>query len=222
MNLQATKRSWFTMTHKTLLLKGFIHLSALWVVVDLYYKAINDLLGSDPVKEVIHSTGLGGLNLLLLTLLVSPLAKKFKLGWLIRTRRLLGLYAFFYACLHLTSYAAFELQWDFSLLISEIIKRPYITVGMVVICLLSILAATSPEYCKRKLGKRWQKLHNLNYVIILLVPTHFYWSVKSDVTEPVIYFVMTFVLLWFRRDKLKRYFKKRRIDAKKSAERQVD
>ncbi len=208
MTTDLMKKPLLTMSRKILLFKAFVHISALWIVIDLYYKAINDLLGSDPVKEVIHSTGIGGLNLLLITLAVSPLAKKFKLSWLMRSRRLLGLYAFLYACLHLVSYAAFELQWDLSLLTSEIIKRPYITVGMVVFSLLLMLAVTSPDYCKRKLGKRWQKLHNYNYLIILLVPTHFYWSVKSDVLEPLIYFFMAFVMLYFRRDKIKQMLRK--------------
>ncbi|MFT4925060.1 MAG: sulfoxide reductase heme-binding subunit YedZ [Phenylobacterium sp.] len=198
-------------SHKVFALKSFIHLAALSIVALLYYKAIVDLLGSDPVKEVIHFTGLGGLNLLLLTLLVSPVAKRFKLGWLLRVRRLLGLYAFFYACLHLLSYGAFELQWDFSLLGSEIIERPYITVGMVVFSLLLMLAVTSPDYFKRKLGKRWQKMHNAIYVIILLVPVHFYWSVKSDVSEPLVYFLLAFIALGLRWGKLRGWLKRRSI-----------
>lgn len=198
------KNIWPSVAKKIWLLKAFIHLSALSIVALLYYRAIADQLGSDPVKEVIHFTGIGGLNLLLLTLLVSPLAKKFKLGWLLRVRRLLGLYAFFYACLHISSYAAFELQWDFSLLGSEIIKRPYITVGMLAFTLLLLLAVTSPQYCKRRLGQRWQKLHNLTYLIILLVPVHFYWSVKSDVVEPWVYFLLVFLLLGVRRGLFRR------------------
>lgn len=189
--------------HKLLLLKTLIHVIALWVVAELYYLAITDQLSADPVKEVIHSTGMGGLNLLLLTLLVSPLAKKLKAGWLMQTRRLLGLYAFFYALLHLLSYIFFELQFDFSLLIAEIIERPYITVGMVAFTLLLALTLTSPNVIKRKMGRTWQKLHNYVYLVIILVPVHFYWSVKSDITEPVIYFLMVFGLLWLRRHKLK-------------------
>jgi sulfoxide reductase heme-binding subunit YedZ len=202
---------------KILLLKAVIHIIALMLVSVLYYDAINDQLGSDPVKEVIHYTGMGGLNLLMLTLMVSPLAKKFKMGWLMQTRRLLGLYAFFYACLHLASFAAFELQWDWSLLASEIIERPYITVGMMVFSLLLMLAVTSPNYCKRKLGKKWQKLHNYNYLIILLVPTHFYWSVKSDVSEPVVYFLIAFALLYIRRDKLGKLLQRPRKNRSKAA-----
>jgi sulfoxide reductase heme-binding subunit YedZ len=198
---------------KVFWLKVIIHVVALALVIDLYYNAINDTLGGDPVKEVIHFTGMGGLNLLVLTLLVSPLAKKFKLGWLMQTRRLLGLYVFFYACLHLTSYAAFELQWDLSLLFSEIIERPYITIGMVVFTFLLLLAITSPNYCKRKLGKNWQKLHNYSYLIIVLIAVHFYWSVKSDISEPLVYFLIAFTLLYFRRSKLTRHLKRRTAKA---------
>jgi sulfoxide reductase heme-binding subunit YedZ len=204
MDTAVMNKPFLTAPRKILLLKSLIHVVALWVVADLYYKAVYDLLGSDPVKQVIHSTGMGALNLLLLTLAASPLAKQFKAGWLMRTRRLLGLYCFFYASLHLTSFAAFELQFDFSLLLSEIIKRPYITVGMVAFSLLLALAITSPDAVKRKLGKSWQKLHNWIYLIAILVPVHFYWSIKSDITEPVIYRAMVFGLLWFRRGKFNR------------------
>ena len=186
---------------KVFLLKAVIHLVSLWVVITLYWQAINDTLGGDPVKEVIHTTGMGALNLLLLSLLVSPLAKRLKAGWLMRVRRLLGLYCFFYALLHLTSYAAFELQFDFSLLASEIIDRPYITVGMVAFTVLLALAITSPNALKRKLGRSWQKLHNWVYLVAILVPVHFWWSVKSDISEPLVYFTAAGLLLFWRRSK---------------------
>lgn len=185
-----------------------IHLSALLPVIVLYYYAVLDQLGSDPVEEVIHFTGIGALNLLLITLLVSPLAKRFKQGWLINVRRLLGLYAFFYACLHLLNFLFFELQFDFSLFIDEIIERPYITIGMLAFTCLIALAITSVSSLRRKMGKRWQMLHNLNYLLVTLVCIHFYWSVKADITEPVIYFIILFALLYQRKAKFKRWFKK--------------
>lgn len=202
MDTAVMSKPFLTVPRKILLFKSVIHLASLWVVIELYYKAVYDLLGTDPVKEVIHATGMGSLNLLLLSLLVSPVAKRFKAGWLMRTRRLLGLYCFFYAFLHLASFIAFELQFDFSLLLAEIIDRPYITVGMVAFVVLMALAITSPDSLKRKMGRAWQKLHNWVYLAAVLVPVHFYWSVKSDITEPAIYVFMACILLWFRRKKI--------------------
>jgi len=191
---------------KTLLLKIVIHLAALLPIINLYNNAFTDQLGADPVKAVIHYTGIGAFNLLLITLLVSPLAKWLKQGFLMNTRRLLGLYAFTYALLHLVNFIVFDLQFDFSLLFSEIIKRPYITIGMVAFVLLTLLAITSLSSLKRKLGKRWQKIHNLNYLILLLVGVHFYWSVKSELSEPILYFAMSFILLALRKQKIQTWF----------------
>ena len=106
---------------KIIVAKVIIHLIALAFLFSYYYLAVSDNLGGDPVESIIHFTGIGALNLLLITLLVSPLAKKFKASWLLQLRRLLGLYAFTYALAHLLNFIFFELQFDFSLLISEII-----------------------------------------------------------------------------------------------------
>jgi len=189
--------------NKVFLLKLFIHLSALLPLANLYYLAFLDELGADPVERVIHFTGICAFNLLLLTLLVSPVAKKFKQGFLMKIRRLLGLYAFSYALFHVINFIAFDLQLAWGLFFGEIIKRPYITIGMLAFVLLSILAITSHNTIKGKMGKNWQKLHNLNYVITLLVAVHFYWSVKSELISPLFYFLLTIVLLLFRYKKLK-------------------
>lgn len=187
---------------KILLLKVIIHFSALLPIIVLYYQALNDQLSADPVKAVIHFTGIGAFNLLLITLLISPLAKYLKQGFLMRVRRLLGLYVFFYALLHVINFIAFDLQFDLTLLLSEIIKRPYITVGMTAFVLLTMLAVTSLNSLKRKLGRTWQKLHNSIYLVVILVAIHFYWSVKSELIEPSIYIVLTLLLLTFRRYKV--------------------
>jgi sulfoxide reductase heme-binding subunit YedZ len=192
---------------KVLMLKLVIHLTASMPVAWLYYSAFIDELGADPVKAVIHFTGIGAFNLLLLTLLVSPLAKALKQGFLLSVRRLLGLYAFTYGLLHLFNFIAFDIQFEFALLISEIIKRPYITIGMVALILLIALAVTSINGIKRKMGKSWQKLHNMNYLLVLLVGIHFYWSVKSEIIEPSIYLLITGLLLYLRRDKISRWLK---------------
>jgi sulfoxide reductase heme-binding subunit YedZ len=192
-----------TTSSKVLIIKVVIHLAAFLPLLNLYYLAFLDQLGADPVERVIHFTGIGAFNLLLITLLVSPLAKKFKQGYLLQTRRLLGLYAFSYAVMHILNFLAFDLQFAWSLFISEVIKRPYISVGMVAFILLTALAITSLNTLKRKMGKSWQRLHNISYLIIVLVAVHFYWSVKSELLSPIFYFILTAILLSFRYKKIK-------------------
>lgn len=190
-------------TTKVFFLKVIIHLSALLPLANLYALAFRDELGADPVERVIHFTGIGAFNLLLLTLCVSPMAKLFKQGYLLQIRRLLGLYAYTYTCCHLFNFLAFEVQFDGVLFISEVIKRPYITIGMLAFVLISALAITSLNSLKRKMGKSWQSLHNANYVIVVLVAIHFYWSVKSELSSPILYFLLTLLLLLFRFKKIK-------------------
>ena len=201
-----------TERNKTLLLKSVIHLGALIPLVYTYYLAVTDNLGGDPVEAIIHFTGIGAFNLLLLTLAVSPLAKKFKAKFVMNTRRLLGLYAFSYALCHVLNFLFFEIQFDFSLFISEVVKRPYISVGMLAFLLLIPLAVTSLGSIKRKMGKSWQQLHNVSYLILLLVAIHFYWSVKSEIIEPSVYLLFALFLLSLRKDKLKRWFKRTRSE----------
>lgn len=188
-------------------LKSLIHLLSLGWLGWTFYLALSDQLGADPVKALLHFTGMGAFNLLLLTLLVSPLAKGLKLGLLMRVRRLLGLYAFTYALAHFVSYLLFELQLAWFLLLDEIVKRPYITVGFVALLLLLSLALTSTQAIQRSMGKRWQQLHNWIYLSVCLVALHFIWSVKSDITEPVLYWLIIGWLLFFRRKKLLKLFK---------------
>jgi sulfoxide reductase heme-binding subunit YedZ len=184
--------------------KVAIHVLSLFLLAKLYYQALNDQLGADPVEAVIHFTGIGAFNLLLLTLCISPLAKRLKQAWLLQLRRLLGLYSFTYACFHLGNFIAFDLQFAWWLFVDEVIKRPYITIGMIAYILLLSLSITSINKIKRKMGKNWQKLHNVSYVILLLVAMHFYWSVKSEIIEPSIYFSVSLLLLILRKDKIKR------------------
>jgi len=184
-------------------LKVFIHLISLWLLSNLYYQAINDKLGADPVEAVLHFTGIGAFNLLLLSLLISPMAKRFKLSWLLKVRRLTGLYSFVYALCHVLSFLAFEVQFAWELFVDEIIKRPYITVGMCAFVILFALAITSLSRLKRKMGQSWQKLHNGVYLALSLVSLHFYWSVKSEIIEPSLYAAFALYLLYLRRDKIK-------------------
>ena len=189
---------------KVFFLKVLIHLGALIPLINLYYLAFYNELGADPVEAVIHFTGIGGLNLLLLTLTVTPIAKLARQGFLLQTRRLLGLYAYTYAIFHLVNFIAFEIQFDMTLFIGEVVERPYITIGMLAFVLLTALAVTSIDKVKRKMGKSWQRLHNVSYLIIILVTVHFYWSVKSDLTSPLFYFALAIMLLLFRYAKIKK------------------
>lgn len=191
--------------HVVLLLKIIIHISALAPLVWLYYGAFTDTIGADPVERVIHFTGIGAFNILLLTLTLTPLARSFKLPWLLQLRRLIGLYAFTYALLHLANFLAFEVQFNLGLFVDEVIKRPYITVGMAAFLIISALAITSLDAFKKKMGRKWQQLHNFIYLLVLLVGIHFYWSVKSEIIEPSIYLIIALALLWLRRDKIKRW-----------------
>ena len=196
-------------TRHIVILKIVIHLAALLPLIYTFYLAANDQLGGDPVEALLHFTGIGGFNLLLLSLLVSPLAKKLKQGLLLRVRRLLGLYAFVYALVHLLSYIVFELQLNWALLFSEIVKRPYITVGFGGFLILAALALTSSQLAQRKLKARWQQLHNWVYLALLLVALHFIWSVKSDLVEPLIYWAMALFLLAQRKSKLQHWWQRR-------------
>ena len=194
--------------YKNLLLKTIIHLSALGLIVYQYYLAVIDQLGGDPVEAVIHFTGIGALNLLCLTLCITPVAKYAKQSWLMKSRRLLGVYSFVYALCHIINFWAFEVQFDVSLFITELFERPYITLGLVAFIILFLLSITSINKVQRKMGRKWQTLHNFVYLAVLLIAIHFYWSVKSEIIEPSIYFIITAVLLSLRNKKFKRWLKK--------------
>lgn len=184
-----------------------IHLAALLPLLITYCQAFTDQLGADPVEALLHFTGISAFNLLLLSLCISPLAKSLKQGLLLNVRRLLGVYAFIYALAHVSSYILFELQLDWGLLVSEVIKRPYITVGFGAFVILFSLTMTSTKSAQRKLRSNWQKLHNWVYLAALLIALHYIWSVKSAIGQPLVYWAFVLILLYFRRQKLTRPLK---------------
>ncbi len=155
-------------------------------------------LGADPVKKLEHECGTWALRFLLITLAVTPLRQIAHLPHLARLRRMLGLFAFFYAALHFTVYLTLDLELDFRTLFADIAKRPYITIGFLALLLLIPLAVTSTNRMMRRLGRCWQKLHRLIYVIAVLGVWHFYWQVKRDVREPLIYAGILALLLGYR------------------------
>jgi sulfoxide reductase heme-binding subunit YedZ len=155
-------------------------------------------LGADPVKKLEHELGLRALQLLLLTLLITPIRQLFNLTHLPRLRRMLGLFAFFYASLHFTVYLSLDLEFNFGTFFKDVAKRPYITIGLLALLLLIPLAVTSTNKMMRRLGRRWQKLHRLIYPIAILGVWHFWWQVKRDIREPLLYAVILAALLGYR------------------------
>jgi sulfoxide reductase heme-binding subunit YedZ len=155
-------------------------------------------LGADPVARLIHACGITALNMLLITLLVTPVRQM--TGWnpIIRVRRMLGLFAFFYAVMHFVSYAWLDQGLNFRAIGADIIKRPYITIGMAALLMLVPLAITSTNAMMRRLGRRWTSLHRLIYVLTALGVWHFYWQVKKDIREPLLYVGMFAVLMAWR------------------------
>ncbi|WP_305374749.1 protein-methionine-sulfoxide reductase heme-binding subunit MsrQ [Photobacterium leiognathi] len=186
-------------------LKVLIHAISLLFVAILVIQTFNGGFGADPVKGIEHYTGKAALNTLFLTLLISPIARWGKQAAFIKVRRVLGLYSFFWALLHLTIYVSLDLCFDWALIGEEIIQRPYLAIGAVSWVILLLLTLTSTQKIQRKLGTRWQQLHNWVYVALLLSPIHYLWSVKSGITEPVIYLIVACALLYWRKDKLKRW-----------------
>lgn len=155
-------------------------------------------LGANPVEELIHRLGIWGLNFLLITLAVTPLRFMTGRAWLIRFRRMLGLFAFFYVLMHFLVYAGLDQRFDLAVIIEDVAERPYITVGFTALLLLIPLAVTSTNGMMKRLGRRWQKLHRLVYVIAILGVWHFYWQVKLDTLEPAIYAAILASLLAYR------------------------
>ncbi len=165
-----------------------------WLIWDIY----NNGLGADPVAQLEHRSGDWALRFLLITLTVTPLRRLTKLNKLIRYRRMFGLFAFFYASLHLTVYLAVDLQGYWSQIFTEIVKRPYITMGFSAWLLLIPLAVTSTKALMKRLGRNWHPLHRLIYLIAILGVLHYWWLVKADVREPLLYGAVLLVLLTLR------------------------
>lgn len=162
----------------------------------LYRFRTNDLT-ANPIEYITHETGDWSLRILLVSLMITPLRR---LGYpsLIQYRRLLGLFAFFYACLHLTTWAWLDRLLDFPEMWADVMKRRFITVGMLGFLLMVPLAITSTKGWIRRLGKQWQTLHRLVYVSALAGVVHYYWLVKSDIRLPVLYGAVLLTLLGFR------------------------
>ncbi len=162
------------------------------------FNLFDQSLGADPVKKLEHFCGKTALNFLMLTLLVTPVRNLAGLPHLPRIRRMLGLFAFFYVVVHFTLYVVLDQELNLRSILADIAKRPYITVGFTALLMLIPLAVTSTNRMMRRLGRRWQKLHRLVYVIAVLGVWHYWWQVKRDIREPLIYVAILAGLLGYR------------------------
>jgi len=178
-------------------LKILTWLACLWPLGLLVYGAVTNNLGADPTARITFATGSTTLNLLTISLAITPLRRLSpRLSWLIKFRRLLGLFAFFYASLHLLTYIALYAGFDVDAMATDIAKRRFITMGVTAWLLLLPLAATSTTWAIRKLGgKRWNRLHKLVYLAAVCGVIHYWWQVKPGVLAPLTITVILGVLL---------------------------
>ena len=180
------------------ILKAAIFLAALVPAAALVVGFYQNDLTANPVEYITHQTGTWALAFLVMSLTITPL-RRFT-GWnpLIRLRRMLGLFAFFYAALHMLTWVWLLNLLELPLMIEDVIERPFITVGMAAFLILLALALTSTTYAIRKLGRRWQPLHRLAYLAAILGVLHFWWLVKADISEPLRWALAVGVLLGIR------------------------
>lgn len=181
------------------LLKPVVFAAACLPLIVLVVRGFTGGLGANPVEFIEHATGDWALRLLLITLAVTPLRRL--TGWnaLVRMRRMIGLFAFFYVCLHFSVYAVLDAGLSPAYIAADVLKRPYITVGFTAFCLLIPLAVTSTDRMVRRLGgKRWRVLHRLVYATAALGVLHYLWEVKADIRQPLLYAFILGVLLLLR------------------------
>ena len=180
-------------------IKAIVFFLCLLPAVNLALGWQADALGANPIETITRASGEWTLRFLLITLAVTPLRRLTGLHWLLRLRRMLGLYAFAYATAHFAIYLWLDQFFDWGAIARDILERPFITVGFAAFVLLIPLAATSNSFAIRRLGGRqWQSLHRSVYAIAIIAVVHFWWLVKADVLEPAIYALILAALLGVR------------------------
>ena len=190
MQLKANQVQW---------VKGALFVLCLVPLGRLVWLGTHRGLGANPIEYITHSTGWWTLTFLLITLSVTPLRRLTGWNWLLRLRRMLGLFAFFYVCLHFVTYIWLDQFFDWHSMVKDIAKRPFITVGFTAFLLLIPLAATSTNRMVKRLGaRRWQRLHRMVYIIATLGVLHFWWLVKKDIREPLLFGALLGLLLLAR------------------------
>jgi methionine sulfoxide reductase heme-binding subunit len=178
------------------IIKVVVFVAALLPLAWLVWKTLHNDLGANPVEFITHATGDWALIFLLSSLAITPLRKLAKFPDLIRFRRMLGLYAFFYASLHLLTFAGLDHHFNWAEVVPDVYKRPFVTAGFTAWLLMVPLALTSTAWSIRKLGgKNWQRLHWLVYFSAIAAVVHYWWLVKKDITDPLIYGVILGMLL---------------------------
>ncbi|CAD5275081.1 MULTISPECIES: protein-methionine-sulfoxide reductase heme-binding subunit MsrQ [Halomonadaceae] len=181
--------------HKWLAWRVAVFLAALAPLLFWSWQVANNAAGPEPGRYLLLNIGIGALWLLLFTLSLTPLTKLTRWKGFALIRRQLGLWSLAYATLHMLSYALFILGLNWALLGSEIVKRPYIIVGMIALIGLSVLGATSNKWSMKRLGKRWKSLHKFSYAILGLVLLHFFWVVRADMQEWAMYAAMAALIM---------------------------
>ena len=168
----------------------------IWLLLHVF--AVGSLrLGPNPIEEIQDTMGIWALRFIVATLSITPLRHLTGQVWLLQFRRMLGLFAFTYVALHFLNYLVLDQTFDFAGIVEDILERPFITVGFSAFLMLIPLAATSTNGWRRKLGPRWRALHRLVYVIGIFACWHFFWQVKKDIGEPMIYIgILTLLLGW--------------------------
>ena len=180
-------------------LKAALFLASLIPLIRLSWYGYSSQLGANPIEFITRSLGTWTLVFLLITLSITPLRNLSGWSWLIKLRRMAGLFAFFYALLHFITYIWLDQFFDLNSIYKDVIKRPFITIGFTAFVLLIPLAVTSTNAMMKKLGgKRWQMLHRLIYPIAIFAVLHYWWLVKKDITQPLIYATVLAVLLAYR------------------------
>ena len=175
-----------------------IFAAALLPAAALVYWLFTGDLTANPIDFITDTTGTTALIFLVLSLSITPLRRLTRINQVIKLRRMLGLFAFFYACLHVSTWAVLDWFFDFASMADDIVKRPFITIGMLTFTLLLPLALTSTAGMIRRLGKTWTQLHRLVYVAAITAVIHFWWVVKADFREPRWYALAVTTLLAFR------------------------
>lgn len=193
-------------------IKALLFVLALIPLARLIWLGVNDNLTANPIEFIERSTGTWALIILLITLSMTPIRLMTGIAWQIQLRRMMGLFMFFYACLHFTTYVWLDHWFDWSEISKHIIKHPYVLVGFSAFVLALPLAMTSTNGMMRRLGARWKQLHYTVYIVAILGVLHFWWLVKKDIREPLLYAIILFLLLGIRL-----YYKlKKRISLRES------
>jgi sulfoxide reductase heme-binding subunit YedZ len=179
-------------------IKAVVFAAALVPAAALVYDFYTEDLTANPLDYITDQTGTWALAVIVISLAVTPLRRLTGWNQIIRLRRMLGLFAFFYALLHLLTWIVLFNYFDVKMMLSDVVERPFITIGMATFLILLALAVTSNQWSIRKLGRRWQTLHRLVYAAAIGAVVHFWWSVKADITEPQRWAVVVAVLLGIR------------------------